>query len=380
LVKGLLVLGVIGMIASAAHAQLISEGFEGGVLPAGWEANDTEGTSSGTDLISTLLPRTGTYGLRIDAASDEAVTPLLTTPGNLTFWVNCSGTTDINIDVSTDKIDWSTRVVDHLEVVCVGDYQQATVSLADYTDVYVKITRGGTAIHYIDDVVVTDRGGGGGDPVDPEQTLDVTNNVPINITISAVVTLDLETSDGVPGLDFSNYNGVIPFVAANDHIIVNHESNFINWGIELYTDNFDVNGGVGITSAERAIFGDQVGGIIDKTAGQEQKIGLGWSAYLTPTSDPAAQPHSVEIGTMTYTSRWVYVKDKSDADWDNRAGYCNIAFGNGTSVTNVVNPFSPTGVDNPLNPTDPFYLFIETTGTVDPGTFDGAIHLDIYHK
>lgn len=130
---------------------LIDEGFEGGTYPP------TNWTHYGTTQ-STTDPHGGTYSALINANTDYLITPQLTTPGTMTFWYK--GTSgSMNVEHATN-LGGPWTAVTGSPFAGSGSWGQQSVDLSAYSNIYIRFTRVPSAgNHYIDDVLVNDRGG-----------------------------------------------------------------------------------------------------------------------------------------------------------------------------------------------------------------------------
>lgn len=149
----LLILLISNPIISAYTQQctyLVNETFRRGNLPTGWTANSISNYNTGGYI---------TY----NGAGDWIRTPLLATPGILTFGYARSSTTgnwSVDIQYSTNGTNgWTTISTVNLNGATTS-FQNTTVNLSAYSNVYIRIldSRGsGTLSRFISTINVTDR-------------------------------------------------------------------------------------------------------------------------------------------------------------------------------------------------------------------------------
>ncbi len=149
-------------------AYLINEGFESATFPpTGWTNNGA--------IQSANNPRSGTKTLAFNAVDDAIYTPVLSKPGQLSFWYRRSSNTTawtLNVQVSTNASNWSSiGTITNASAT----YQEFTYNLSSYSNIYIRLIdqRGsGTHERYVDDFTVTTQ----------EPTTNVTSPVFSNVT------------------------------------------------------------------------------------------------------------------------------------------------------------------------------------------------------
>lgn len=141
-----------------AEAQyLINESFESPTsapwAPSGWTYNSlTNGSNN---------PRTGSRCLTFNAAGDYAISPLLTTPDQLSFYYRRSTNTNA-WGLRVEVLNSSDDPIDTLALITsvTTTYVEYTADLSAYSNIKIKITdtrATGTPERYIDDFTVTNR-------------------------------------------------------------------------------------------------------------------------------------------------------------------------------------------------------------------------------
>ena len=145
------------LFSAVSWGQLLTEGFETTNVtmpPTGW-LNSSSGFNNATVF------RTGTYGIAANGINDAITTPLLTTPGTLSFWYKRSGTAPTTPKWSVYRSTstsgpWS--LVGSSITTFTITYVQFTADLSAYTNIYIKViderASGANSI-YMDDFSVT---------------------------------------------------------------------------------------------------------------------------------------------------------------------------------------------------------------------------------
>ena len=134
-------------------SDVIAEGFEGTWPPAGWTQNSVDQSST--------YAHDGTLSAQLGAAADYLITPEAALPGTLTFW---SYTTPSDPSIVVELAGqvggpWS----EVAESPFSGDTEQwneRSVDLSSYSDVYIRFTKSGTGTLYVDGVNISDLGSG----------------------------------------------------------------------------------------------------------------------------------------------------------------------------------------------------------------------------
>ncbi|MDI6641818.1 MAG: fibronectin type III domain-containing protein, partial [Elusimicrobiota bacterium] len=129
---------------------LIDESFEGSFPPDGWWTNSasTGATQSGAQK------KTGSYSVLFNNKEDRLITPKLEMPVELIFWLYATtGTQSFIIEQSPNMGGPWTQVANFTDEL--GLWQQKTVDLSGYTNVYISFRRGYNRHYYIDDVTIT---------------------------------------------------------------------------------------------------------------------------------------------------------------------------------------------------------------------------------
>ena len=135
---------------------LLAEDFEGASYPpAGWSQNTTDWYTSDSHSPS--------HCVLINATSDYLVTPILSTPDSLSFWYRgTSSSLTVEYGYSASG-PWF--AVSGSPFAGSGSWEKKESPLASYSNIYLRFTRTTTSgNHYIDDVLVTSRGGGAPTP------------------------------------------------------------------------------------------------------------------------------------------------------------------------------------------------------------------------
>jgi len=132
--------------------QAINEGFEDTTPPpAGWTYNSvTHGT---------LNPRTGLRCATFNATSDHIITPLMTNPGNLSFWYRRS----TNTTAWEMVVEYSSSVLgpwNHIATITAvtTTYQEFTYDLSSLNNIYIRLRdnrASGAHERYVDDFTVS---------------------------------------------------------------------------------------------------------------------------------------------------------------------------------------------------------------------------------
>lgn len=128
-----------------------TQSFEGTFPPSGW-------TQSGCDK-SSICAHTGTYSVRFNANGDYLITPLLTTPGVLTYWMRAaSGTTSFSVQyASSASGPWTHLAGSPTTTNYNNSFKKHTFNLSGYSNIYILYKRNNSKTYYLDDVNVTCR-------------------------------------------------------------------------------------------------------------------------------------------------------------------------------------------------------------------------------
>lgn len=127
----------------------IDESFEGSFPPANWTQNSVDKSST--------RATSGSYSAKLGAAGDYLITPLLASPGSLSFksYVTSSDP-DIVVEQSSDTAGPWTAVSESPFNGDTEHWNQRTVDLSSYSDIYVKFRKTGSGTLYMDDVSISD--------------------------------------------------------------------------------------------------------------------------------------------------------------------------------------------------------------------------------
>lgn len=201
--------------------------------------------------------------------------------------------------------------------------------------------------------------------------VDETETVPATATLGASTSLSVQPKRindnvNVLGIDFGS--GGTGNKLAPHYVEVEVESNYGEWGLEIYTDNFT-------TQPDTTTWGFQYGGMKGSTDGN--RVAMAWQVYRTTTS--VTDPPVDLIG-------WTYLKDKEDVDIpgtpDNESwtsahndGYTNIAFG-GPDYLMVIEPSG--GILDTDNKLMVYLSGLFGSAAVD--SYNTGIVFDLYHE
>ena len=132
---------------------LINEGFESTTFPpTGW-TNSTYGATRKTDNS-----RTGIACLGLSGKYGAIYTPQLANPDQLSFWYkrdNSANSWKLVVQVSTDASNWTNI---YTIINATTTYQQLTLDLSSYSDIYIKLLDQRDSenhLRYVDDFTVT---------------------------------------------------------------------------------------------------------------------------------------------------------------------------------------------------------------------------------
>jgi len=132
-------------------ANLVNESFEGTFPPSGW-------IQSGCDK-NKQYAHMGKYSVRFNSNKDYLITPLLTTPGTMTYWMRAAaGTSSFKIQYATSvsgpwaNLPGSPTTTNHNNT-----FVQLTFTLSSYSNIYIRFSRNNSMVYYLDDVVVARR-------------------------------------------------------------------------------------------------------------------------------------------------------------------------------------------------------------------------------
>jgi hypothetical protein len=145
------------MFSAVSWGQILTEGFETTNVtmpPTGW-------LNSASGYINATVFRTGAYGIAADGINDVITTPLLTTPGTLSFWYKRSRTAPTTPKWSVYRSTstsgpWS--LVGSSITTFTTNYVQFTADISAYTNIYIKVIderASGNNLIYMDDFNVT---------------------------------------------------------------------------------------------------------------------------------------------------------------------------------------------------------------------------------
>lgn len=141
---------LIGVTESCFAANLLSEGFETSCPPIGWAGSGfSQSYASGHG---------GMFAAKCTGSdANYLTTPLLSTPYSIIFWGKKTGNlSTITISYSSTQNGTFTTIS---SVNLTNTYGQYSVNLESLSNVYVKLTNGGSGLQdrFIDDVLVSNR-------------------------------------------------------------------------------------------------------------------------------------------------------------------------------------------------------------------------------
>jgi hypothetical protein len=130
---------------------LVNESFEGTFPPSGW-------TRSGCDKNKSAH-HTGSYSVRFNSSKDYLITPLLSTPGTMTYWMRAAaGASSFNAQYSASRSGpWTHLPGSPTTTNYNNTFMQKTFNLSGYNNIYVRFSRNDSRTYYLDDLVVTRR-------------------------------------------------------------------------------------------------------------------------------------------------------------------------------------------------------------------------------
>ena len=127
---------------------LVDESFESWP-PAGWINNACD---------QYTYAHTGSFSARFNANGDYLITPLLTNPGTMTYWMRAtSGASSFHIQYSSSTSGpWTDLSGSPTTTDYAGTFKEETFDLSSYSTIYIKFSRdsGSGKTYYLDDVVV----------------------------------------------------------------------------------------------------------------------------------------------------------------------------------------------------------------------------------
>ncbi|MEI6632319.1 MAG: choice-of-anchor J domain-containing protein [Chlamydiota bacterium] len=128
---------------------LLSESFEGAYPPTNWLQYTTD--------WSIIYTHSATHSVMFNAGGDYLITPLLTCPGTLTYWMRATaGASSFNVQYSSSTSGpWTHLAGSPTGTDYAATFMQQSFDLSGYTDIYIRFSRGDTKTYYLDDVVVT---------------------------------------------------------------------------------------------------------------------------------------------------------------------------------------------------------------------------------
>jgi hypothetical protein len=128
-----------------------NESFEGSFPPAGW-------TQSGCSKRR-FYAHTGNYSVQLNANGDYLITPLLTTPDTLTYWMRSTwGASSFNVQYATSiNGPWTHLPGSPTTTSYDYTFKQETFDLSSYSNIYIRYSRNDGKVYYLDDVHVTSR-------------------------------------------------------------------------------------------------------------------------------------------------------------------------------------------------------------------------------
>jgi hypothetical protein len=97
--------------------------------------------------------------VRINSYGDYIITPLLTTPGTLTYWMRAvPGTSSFNVQYSSSIWGpWTHLPGSPTTTNYSNSFKQESFDLSSYSNIYIRYRRGDNKTYYLDDVNVTGR-------------------------------------------------------------------------------------------------------------------------------------------------------------------------------------------------------------------------------
>jgi hypothetical protein len=133
---------------------LINESFEVSYPPAGWRQTTTERTNT--------YAKTGTYSARIQANGDSIITPLLTHPLSLSYWMLATaGAASFIVEYSNaGSTGWTALPGTPVTTDYAGTFKQEVFDLSAHQNIFVKFRRNSAKTYYLDDVVVSSNASG----------------------------------------------------------------------------------------------------------------------------------------------------------------------------------------------------------------------------
>lgn len=133
---------------------LISQNFDGTFPPAGW----THTSCAQSATYSNSAP----YSVQLNAGGDVLITPLLTYPATLTYWMRATaGASSFNVKCSSSQSGpWTALSGSPTTTDYNATFKQETFDLSSYTNIYIQFSRNDAKTYYLDDVTVTQRAGG----------------------------------------------------------------------------------------------------------------------------------------------------------------------------------------------------------------------------
>ncbi|MDD5556171.1 MAG: PQQ-binding-like beta-propeller repeat protein [bacterium] len=144
--------GILLLVPAAGLAvNLVNESFDDDFPPPGW-------TIEGTPEQSPAQAHSGVYSVKFDAGTDILVTPLLTDPETLTYWMYASaGPTSFAVQYADSPAGpWTHLPGSPTETDYEGTFKQETFDLRGHKNIHVRFFRaGGSRHYYLDDVLVT---------------------------------------------------------------------------------------------------------------------------------------------------------------------------------------------------------------------------------
>jgi len=268
-----------------AMLDTFTEGFEGGVLPAGWQSIDDDGDTYIWDIAASPEEpaHTGTYCMMsasyINSPGPGALNPdnwLITPPlsvtvdSDLTFWVAAQdpdwAEEHIEVWVSTTGTsvpgDFTTQIDDYTCPAGSSDYVQLTDDLSAFAGqtIYIAFRHCECTDMFevkIDDVTVTNTGVVE-DTTPPVTTCTITGENPVTITLTA--TDDLSgVNDTMYKIDdgtFATYTAPVVVTEVGDHVVyfysVDYEGNIETEKNQAFTValpiTITIKGGLGVSA------------------------------------------------------------------------------------------------------------------------------------